>query len=71
MRSFPRPEINKAQALAALKTELATIDEDRLFGMTVDRLRARYKVSEREIECILLASQASRRRFLASGEVGA
>jgi hypothetical protein len=41
-----------------------------VFAATVETLIHRYRVDRRELECVLLASQDSRRRFLARQVVG-
>jgi hypothetical protein len=52
--------------MVRLKTDLAGMPDDRLFAATVDGLIHRYRVDLRDLECVLLASQDSRRRFLKS-----
>jgi hypothetical protein len=67
--SFAKPQMTGAQAMTQLKRDLASMPDDRLFAATVDSLIHRYKVQRREMECVLLASQDSRRRFLARQSV--
>jgi hypothetical protein len=57
-----------AEAMVRLKVDLANMPDDRLFAATVESLAPRYRVKARELECVLLASQDSRRRFLAEQE---
>jgi hypothetical protein len=62
---FPKPVMTSAQAMVQLKTFLANATDERLAAFTVDKLAPMFRVSRRELECVLLASQDSRRRFLA------
>lgn len=63
--AFPKPLMTQAQSMLQLKVFLASCTDDVLAGLTVDALAPRFKVQRRELECVLLASQDSRRRFLA------
>lgn len=67
---FAKPTMTRAQSMLQLKTDLASMPDDRLFAATVNSLFHRYKVDRRELECVLLASQDSRRRFLRSAVGG-
>jgi len=60
-----KPQMTQAQAMVQLKMFLAGCTDEVLAALTVDTLAPRFKVQRREIECVLLASQDSRRRFLA------
>jgi hypothetical protein len=62
---YPKPQLTGAQSMVQLKTFLASCTDEKLAELTVDTLAPRFKVSRREVECVLLASQDSRRRFLA------
>ncbi len=66
-----KPVMTQAQAMTQLKIDLASMPDDRLFAATVDSLIHRYKVQRRELECVLSASQDTRRRFLAKRESAA
>ncbi len=71
MRRYGAKQPSDAAVIVQLKTELASISDQRLAALTVADLSSRYRADRRLIECTLLAAQASRRRFLATGEVSA
>jgi hypothetical protein len=60
-----KPQMTQAQSMVQLKVFLAGCTDEVLAGLTVDTLAPRFKVQRREVECVLLDSQDSRRRFLA------
>jgi hypothetical protein len=62
---YPKPQMTREQSLQRLVTDLASMGDERLLAETVDTMMRRYKVDRRVLECKLLASQDSRRRFLA------
>jgi hypothetical protein len=70
-RSFAPKQIDQAAVLAQLKRELASASDERLAALTVETLAARYRMDRRQIECTLSAAQDTRRRFLATGKIGA
>lgn len=70
-RSFPKPDLTRAQAMVQLKTFLANATDERLAALTADGLARIFRVDRRELECVLLAAQDTRRRFLAKRTVGA
>ena len=71
MRRFGSKQPSDAAVMAQLKAELASATDERLARLTVGELAACHRMDRRLIECILLAAQDTRRRFLKSGKIGA
>lgn len=69
MRRYGPDPVTRAQTMAQLKTFLANCPDERLAALTVGILASMYRLDRREIECVLLAAQAGRRRFLSKGEI--
>lgn len=62
---MPDKQLAVAHARAQLTQLLASAADERVLSFTADSLARMYRVPPREIECLLLAQQAKRRREIA------
>lgn len=61
----PDKQIGTSGAKLQLQLLFANATDERLASFTAPELARMYRVEEREIECMLLAAQAKRRREIA------
>lgn len=62
---MPDKQLAVSHARAQLTQLLASATDELVFSFTVDSLVRQYRVQPREVECMLLAAQAKRRREIA------